>query len=169
MADANKLKPIILRWEGGFANLPADKGGATNKGVTIGTFRQFFGASATVEQLKRMTDEQWMTVFRRGFWDKFRADEIRSQSVANICADWAWHSGTGIAIPKVQKLLGVTADGIVGKRTLAAINAADPEQLFERVKAARLAYFDSIVRRRPSQIVFLNGWRNRVNSFKFNG
>ncbi len=67
----------------------------------------------------------------------------------------------------MQKLLGVTADGIVGKRTLAAINAADPQQLFERVKAARLAYFDSIVRRRPSQIVFLNGWRNRVNSFKF--
>lgn len=169
MADANKLKPIILRWEGGFANLPADKGGPTNKGVTIGTFRQFFGQGATVGQLKRMTDQQWMTVFRKGFWDKFRADEIRSQSVANICVDWAWHSGTGIAIPKVQKLLGVTADGIVGKRTLAAINAADPEQLFERVKAARLAYFDSIVRRRPSQIVFLNGWRNRVNSFTYSG
>ena len=63
----------------------------------------------------------------------------------------------------------MTADGIVGAKTLAAINAADPQQLFERVKAARLAYFDSIVRRRPSQIVFLNGWRNRVNSFTYSG
>lgn len=167
MADANRLKPIILRWEGGFAVVPGDRGGATNKGVTIGTFRQFFGADATVEQLKRMTDEQWMTVFRKGFWDKFRADEIRSQSVADICVDWAWNSGTKTAIRKVQMLLGVAADGIVGKKTLAAINAADPRQLFERVKAARLAFVEGIVSCNPSQRKFLNGWKNRINSFKF--
>ena len=169
MADANRLKPIILRWEGGFAVVPGDRGGATNKGITIGTFRQFFGQGATVEQLKRMTDQQWMTVFRRGFWDKFRADEIRSQSVADICVDWAWNSGTRTAIRKVQTLLGVTADGVVGAKTLAAINAADPRQLFERVKAARLAFVEGIVRRSPSQRKFLNGWRNRIGSFKFNG
>ncbi len=167
MADASKLKPIILRWEGGFAVVPGDRGGATNKGITIGTFRQFFGQSATVEQLKRMTDDQWMTVFRKGFWDKFRADEIHSQSVANICVDWAWNSGTKTAIRKVQTLLGVTVDGIVGARTLAAINAADPRQLFVRVKAARLAYVEGIVSRNPSQRKFLNGWKNRIKSFKF--
>jgi len=26
--------PFILRWEGGYVNNPADRGGATNKGVT---------------------------------------------------------------------------------------------------------------------------------------
>lgn len=37
MANINKLKPFILKWEGGFVDDPADLGGATNKGVTIGT------------------------------------------------------------------------------------------------------------------------------------
>lgn len=31
--------PFILRWEGGFSDHPADRGGATNKGVTLSTFQ----------------------------------------------------------------------------------------------------------------------------------
>ncbi len=41
MANINKLKPFILKWEGGFVDDPADLGGATNKGVTIGTYREY--------------------------------------------------------------------------------------------------------------------------------
>ena len=37
MANAKRLQPFILRWEGGFVNDPLDRGGATNKGITIGT------------------------------------------------------------------------------------------------------------------------------------
>lgn len=39
MAKIDVLLPFILKWEGGFANDPADAGGATNKGVTIATWR----------------------------------------------------------------------------------------------------------------------------------
>ena len=38
MADVRKLAPFILKWEGGFVNDPDDLGGATNMGVTIGTY-----------------------------------------------------------------------------------------------------------------------------------
>ena len=40
MANVDKLLPFILKWEGGFANDPADAGGATNKGVTIATWKR---------------------------------------------------------------------------------------------------------------------------------
>lgn len=167
MADAKKLMPFILKWEGGFANHPNDKGGATNKGITIATFRHFFGSGATVEQLKAMTDEQWETVFRKGFWDPFKGDEIRNQSIANICVDWAWGSGTTTAIKQVQRLLGVTADGIVGNITLGAINNAEPEKLFGKIKSARLSFVEAIVKRDASQQVFLKGWRNRINAIQY--
>ena len=39
MADVRKLAPFILKWEGGFVNDPDDLGGATNMGVTIGTWK----------------------------------------------------------------------------------------------------------------------------------
>ena len=89
MAKAELLKPFILRWEGGFVDDPLDRGGATNKGITIGTFRNFYGKEATVEQLKNITDEQWLHIFKCGFWDKWKADDINNQSIADIVVDWA--------------------------------------------------------------------------------
>lgn len=167
MAHLEKLKPFILKWEGGFVDDPLDKGGATNKGITIGTFRTFYGKNATVEQLKDITDRQWDKIFEVGYWRPFKADLIKSQAVANICVDWAWASGTVTAIKQVQRILGVTADGVVGEVTLGAINRAEPRELFERIKAERIAFVETIVKRTPSQKVFLKGWKNRINDIKY--
>ena len=167
MADAKKLKPFILRWEGGYVNDPVDKGGATNKGITLATFRQFYGATATVDQLKALTDEQWLHIFRCGFWDKFKADDIANQSVANLCVDWAWASGVGTAIRQVQALLGVSVDGIVGAKTLAAINKANQRHLFAKIKSVRLRFVENIVKRNTTQRKFLNGWKNRINALSY--
>lgn len=167
MAKAEILMPFVLRWEGGYSDDPDDRGGATNKGVTLATFRRYYGSDATKGQLRAMTDEQWLHIFRRGYWDKFRADEISSQSVADACVDWAWGSGTATAAKKVQAVLGVTADGIVGGQTLTAINAAQPRQLFAKIMAERLRYVESIAKNNPTQKKFLKGWKNRINALTF--
>ena len=167
MARAKLLQPFILKWEGGFVNDPLDRGGATNKGITIGTFRQFYGKDASVEQLKAITDEQWLTIFEAGYWNPWRADEIANQSIANIVVDWAWASGTKTSIKQVQRILNTTVDGVVGPKTLTAINSANPRELFDRIHAARLAFVDDIVRRNPSQSRFIRGWKNRINDIKF--
>lgn len=166
MADARKLMPFILKWEGGFVNDPLDRGGATNKGVTIGTFQSFY-PGATVENLKRITDDQWLTIFKGGYWNPWQADQIKNQAVANIVVDWAWASGARTAIRKVQELLGVTVDGLVGNETLSAINGQDAEELFDRIKVARYDFVDAIVKRDPSQKRFINGWKNRIKSIKY--
>lgn len=166
MAKAELLKPFILKWEGGFVNDPIDKGGATNKGITIGTFRQFYGKDATVEQLKHITDEQWLHVFKAGYWDRWKADRITNQSIANILVDWVWASGVwGIKIP--QRVLGVTEDGIVGEKTLAALNTQNPAEFFAKIKTERIKFVDDIVRRNPEQVRFIKGWKNRINEFNF--
>lgn len=168
MANAKKLIPFILRWEGGFANHPNDKGGATNKGITIATFRQYYGKESTIDDLRNMSNEQWEYIFKAGYWDMLKANDIANQSIANICVDWAWCSGTRTAIKQVQRLLGVADDGIVGNITLSAINKANSKKLFDKIKSARLAFVEAIVRRDPTQKVFLKGWRNRINSITYN-
>ena len=40
MANVDILLSFILKWEDGFVNDPADSGGATNKGVTIATWKR---------------------------------------------------------------------------------------------------------------------------------
>lgn len=168
MADYRLLIPKILKWEGGFANDPDDAGGATNKGITLATFRRFYGDDATVEQLRNITDAQWAHIFKSGYWDKLRGDDIASQSVADICVDWAFNSGTGI-IRRIQKIVGAEADGVAGPKTVAAINAREPEALFYQLRQARIAFVETIARNKPSQRKFLQGWKNRINSFGYGG
>lgn len=167
MAIAKLLMPFILRWEGGFVNDPLDRGGATNKGITIGTFRSFYGKDATVEQLKSITDEQWLHIFKVGYWNPWKADEISNQSIANIVVDWAWASGPVTSIKQVQSILGVSVDGVVGPKTLSAVNSADQHALFSDIHASRLKFVEDIVRRNPTQARFLKGWKNRINDIKF--
>lgn len=168
MAKAELLKDFILKWEGGFSDHPADRGGATNKGITLATFRQFYGKDSTVDDLRSMTDAQWLHIFKTGYWDRWKADDIESQSVANILVDWVWASGV-YGIKEPQKLLGLTADGIVGPATLKAVNSQDAKEFFEKLKEARISFVERIVASNPSQKVFLNGWKNRINDFKFVG
>ena len=166
MADYRKLKPFILRWEGGYINDQADLGKQTNKGVTLSTYRSVFGKNKTVSELKKITDEQWEFIFKKYYWDKWKADNIKDQNVANILVDWLWCSGSyGIKIP--QRVLGVSADGIVGSKTIAAINARDGRELFDTIKQERKDFIDRICQTRPQNRKFKNGWLNRINSLAY--
>ena len=170
MADPKKLIPFILRWEGGFVNDPDDLGGATNKGITIGTFREYRKRkglpSPTVQELKDLSENDWYKIFKTMYWDRWRGDEIKSQSVANILIDWVWASGVhGIRRP--QAILGVSVDGIVGAKTIAALNAAYPDRLFEAIKADRAKFIDEICKARPKNEKYRKGWMNRINAIKY--
>ena len=167
MADYKKLKPIVLKWEGAFVNHPADPQGATNSGITIATFRSVYGKNKTIQDLKNMTNEQWEYIFKTRFWDRWKADNIDNQAIANLLVDWLWGSGVyGIKYP--QRVLGVVDDGIVGAKTLAAINNhPNQKELFQKLWNRRKKHFDDIVRQRPQSKVFYKGWINRLNDFKW--
>ncbi len=190
MAKVDILLPFILKWEGGFVNDPADAGGATNKGVTIGTWRQVGydkdgDGDIDVTDLKLLTNADVMNrVLKPHYWDRWKADRIKDQAVANILVDWVWGSGKhGIVIP--QRILGVVADGVVGEKTLAAVNAANPTAFFKAVFNARVAFLNDITassiakyeakigrKATESELMkhtnkrFLKGWMNRLNSIK---
>lgn len=172
MANIDKLAPFILRWEGGFVNDPVDKGGATNMGVTIGTWRSVGydkdgDGDIDVDDLHLLDKEDVIErVLRPHYWNRWRADEILNQSVANILVDWVWASGTH-GIKRPQRILGVTADGIVGPKTLAAVNSMDPMELHFRIKNDRIKFIDEICQRDPSQERFRKGWMNRINALVY--
>jgi lysozyme family protein len=165
MAKSEILKPFILSWEGGFANIPGDRGGATNKGVTIATYRSVFGKERTVEDLKTITDIEWLHIFNTLFWSRWKADDIESQSIANLLVDWVWTSGSyGIRIP--QRVLGVSIDGSVGTKTLAVVNEyPDQKELFRKLWKEREDFFRKIAT--GPQKKFLAGWLNRLNGIQY--
>lgn len=171
MARIEVLAPFILSWEGGFVNDPRDRGGATNKGVTISTWqRQGYDKNGDglldVSDLRLITDADAIKIMRLNFWNRWNADEIRDQSIANLLVDWVWGSGKyGITIP--QRVLGVKDDGIVGILTIRAINSADPRELFERLWERRRKYLQEICVSRPDNRAFISGWVIRLNGIRY--
>lgn len=163
MAKAEKLMPIIQKWEGGYSNHKNDNGGCTMKGITISAYRKFYGEDKTCSDLKNITDKEWLHIFQEGYWNPCKADEIDSQIIANIIVDWAWMSGVKTAVKKVQKILNVDVDGVIGKNTLYAINKCNEEILFNDIYNERVKFYTNIVEDKPSQKIFLNGWLNRLN------
>lgn len=100
------------------------------------------------------------------FWDKWKADSIKNQSIAMLLVDWVWGSGIyGIKYP--QQILGVKVDGIVGEKTLAAVNNyPDQKELFEKLWQRRKKHFEDIARNSYKK-KFLRGWLRRLDAFKY--
>lgn len=171
MADIKILAPFIFSYEGGYANIPGDTGGPTNKGVTLKTWRAYGydkndDGVIDIDDIKLITNEDATIIMRKFFWDLYKADYIKDQSVANICVDWLWMSGK-TAITLVQKLVGTAADGIVGPKTLTAINSRDPKRLFEAIKKRRTTFYYTICAKRPTNYMFLKGWLRRLKNIKY--
>lgn len=162
--EIDKFITYIKSWEGGYVNDPRDSGGATNKGITLTTFRSVYGKDKTIEDLKNLTDEQWWTVFKKYYWDRYKVDDIKDEWIQYLLVDWLWGSGKW-AITKVQKYLGLNPDGIVGPKTIAAINNKDPKELFQNLWKLRSDYLYSISKGKNS--VFLKGWLRRLNGIQY--
>lgn len=171
MANFNTFIPFLHEKEGGFVHDPDDPGGATNMGVTFGTFTHYCQLKCcpqpTIDDLRRLSEPQWQDIIRTLYWDVCRADHIQSQAVAVMIVDWAVHSGTSTAIKHVQRILGVKADGIVGPVTLAAINSMSPLPLFGQIRNDRIKFLKNLVATRPQMEKFLKGWLRRVHSITF--
>lgn len=173
MAKVELLAPFILKWEGGFVDDPDDSGGATNMGVTISTWQQCGydkdgDGDIDIGDLKRLTRTDMINcILKPHYWDKWKADQITNQSIANILVDWVWGSGVwGIKIP--QKILGVKQDGIVGNKTIGAINNwKNKKKLWELIYQARIKFINDICNTRKQNLKFKNGWLNRLNSMKY--
>ena len=167
MADYKKLIPTVLKYEGGYAG-NIDGKICTMKGVTLDTYRKYFGRQKTCKELKGISNAEWEYIFKEGFWDRWKADEINNQSIANLLVDWCWTSGIyGIKYP--QRILGVKDDGIVGDKTIAAVNNyPNQKELFDKLWNRRKKHFEDIAKTH-NRAKFLNGWLRRLSAFKWLG
>ncbi len=147
-----------LKHEGGFANHPRDPGGTTMKGVTLNTFRRYYGQERTVNELKAITHSQLCFIYRH-YWDAVRGDELPA-GVDYAAFDAAVNSGPRRSIQWLQQAAGVANDGLFGPNTRAAIADADPVHLVAEMCAARL----TLLRRLETWDAFGRGWRRRAES-----
>jgi len=180
MADYKNIIPFLRQAEGGLSRKKTDTaskypcptpykgltGWHTNKGVTYQTWVGFFG-KAKDDRFFAMSDADWEYMYKKGYWDKVRGDEIQSQALANIALSWVWGTGVYGGTKLLQKAMqqpAVYCTGYFGPITLKKINSLDEHEWFDRLCDERAAYFRRIGK--GSQADNLTGWLNRLAKFR---
>lgn len=157
--EANFFKSleIVLKHEGGFVDHPEDPGGATNKGITHKTYSDFLGRPLEdVSELKNIPDEHVQQIYKDGYWNRVKADQL-SSGVDFCIFDWAVNSGPGRAAKALQKVVMVTQDGAIGPMTLAAVEEELPEEIIEKITKEREEFYRSL----RTFDTFGKGWLRR--------
>lgn len=150
----------VLRYEGGYVNHPMDKGSCTNRGITLATYRRYIDPYATCSDIKRMPQDDAISIYRKSFWNAVDGDLLPA-GVDLAIFDWGVNSGPARAITGLQRCLGQTATGRMSPANLqAAANHPNPGELVRSICASRLAF----LARLKSWKAFRRGWTNRIRA-----
>ena len=152
---------MVLKHEGGFVNHPKDPGGMTNLGVTRTNWEIYLDHDVTEADMRALTPEMVKPFYKKNYWDKIRGDELPS-GVDYAAYDLAVNSGTGRAAKYLQQIAGVTADGVIGPRSMEAIKKCDAEGVVDKICNMRMTFLKGL----GTFETFGKGWTIRVNDVK---
>lgn len=154
----------VIGVEGGYSNHPNDKGGPTNYGITLGALKKYLERDdITALDVKNMTLETAKSVYYWNYWDKWKLDDVESELKSTMMFDQCVNWGIGKSIIKrVQRIVGVDADGVIGPKTLKAINTMDDIEFGKEYAFNAQDRYCRLVQANRSQVVFIAGWINRT-------
>lgn len=181
MAKFEIAEKITGASEGGYANNKADRGGQTINGIArkfwpdwpgwvkVDAIIRRVGENASRINAEVKKDLGLLKVisdfYKQKFWDANSLDKILDQQLANSVYDFGVNAGTRTAAKKLQEVLNLPADGIVGKNTLMAANTSNDHMLHTIYNCKRKEYYLSLIENDPSQIVFKNSWLSRLKPY----
>jgi len=152
---------LVLKHEGGWSDHPADPGGATMKGVTLANFRRFVKPGATKDDLRKITDEQVATVYRRFYWDAVAGAELPG-GIDYAVFDFAVNSGPDRAAKYLQGIVGAKQDGKIGPATLKAIRDMMRATVINDLCDKRMTFLKGL----KTWPTFGKGWTSRVSAVR---
>lgn len=142
----------------GYVNDPADRGGETKFGIAQNANPDICVATLTLADAQK--------IYYDRYWLPAQCDKIASP-LSLLHFDTAVNMGVGGAAKLLQAALGVTADGAIGPKTLAAIQKiTDPSELCTKYLDLKQARYDAIVKANPTQAKFAKGWRLRNDDMR---
>jgi len=158
----------VLGAEGGFVNNPSDRGGATNMGITLRTLATFRKSQVTVEDVKALTRDEVERIYESLYWRPAGLSGVANIKTAALIFDQVVNRGPVAALKTVQEVLdqkfdaSLILDGKLGAKTLEALNSADQWKFCLQFVIATQAFYVDLVKKDPTQMVFLNGWFRRT-------
>jgi len=166
MAEFDSAFEKMLKNEGGFrlVDVSGDSGGRTYAGIAENYHPEWEGwaiidrGDLDNPMLTQMVKEFYKSVF----WDKMKGDDIEKQAIAESIFDFGVNAGLRTSVKIAQTVLGTLPDGVIGPKSLAAINKFHEEQFVLKFAIAKIARYAALVKQDRTKSKFLLGWINRT-------
>lgn len=169
---------LILNSEGGYVNDPTDRGGETNRGITLSALNTakkqgLVNQDVTIKSLTDDLDSVYI-IYNQNYYIKAKS-YILPHPFAYAYVDATINHGRGNSGKFLQRTCNVfnakiDVDGAIGKNTIAAVEKILAEQDLYKIIVTfnniRESFYNAIVKNNPSQSKFLKGWMNRLNRIR---
>ena len=152
----------VLKSEGGYSDHPKDPGGATMRGITLSTYNSFTSGGKTKADLRNISDQEIQNIYLVGYWTRMHCDFLPS-GVDYAVFDAVVNSGPSKAARWLQTVVDVEIDGIIGPKTIAAVNNNTPGEVVDLFCDIRLQFLRGL----RTWDTFGNGWGRRVERVRF--
>lgn len=174
MTDSVFLKAFnyMLQNEGGLTEDPNDPGGATHYGISEQFLKACYKRGSIWADLNHdgkidkediilINKKMAQRIYEVEFWDKVK--NIPNDLLAIKVFDASVNIGTSNAVKRLQKVLNVKQDGIIGEKTISAIKKMDINKLFhEYIESLQCYYYKLVFWYKPKLDGYLKGWLNRA-------
>jgi lysozyme family protein len=160
----------LLRHEGGYSNDPRDNGGETYKGVSRRWFPKWRGWDINDRSNKLNLDhnhqlqQEVKNFYYAYFWVPIRAYEVENDFIADMLFNFAVNMGKKVIVKKTQRILRVTQDGVIGPKTIQALNSINQEVFVYHFLLEIMEFYIQLGKKQPH---YLRGWLNRAVSFYY--
>lgn len=145
MSEFDKAFELLMINEGGFVNDAQDEGGETKFGISQ--------ASHPGVDIANLTEDAAKEIYEKDYWGNYGCDKM-PWAVAWTLFDCIVNHGPSVSIQWLQRACGVTADGLFGPATLAAVHSHDAIHLARDITLARRDFVETV----HNYQHFKNGW-----------
>jgi lysozyme family protein len=170
MANFDEALAVVLRHEDPKLSgvVTTDCGGRTRFGIAERSHPKvgddfYCGPKENALQVAR-------EIYRNDYWNPIHGEEIADQQIAGKLLDMAVNMGVRQATILCQRALNACTairlieDGVVGQKTLSAINGCNPQVLLVHLREASAGFYRHIASVRPEAAQYLRGWLARAEA-----
>lgn len=146
---------LLIKHEGGYADLKSDPGGKTMLGITEKVAR----ANGYEGDMRSLPIDFAKKVAFKNYWSACRCDELPEEIRFDVF-DGAYNSGVNQSIKWLQRSVGTTDDGVIGMKTLLACTLLAGAAVQARYNGHRLEFMTNL----KTWSAFGGGWARRIAS-----
>ncbi len=163
MANFEQAFDKMMEDEGGYVlhEVQGDRGGQTYAGIARKMHPKWEGWQH-IDYQETPPTQLVRDFYKENFWDKIKGDDLTHDVIASSIFNFAVNAGVPVSIKLAQICVKTAPDGVIGPKTISALNQSNPELFVAYFALAKIARYRDIVTRDRSQLKFLLGWVNRT-------